>query len=154
VSRKCRFLNNLTGNHIVTITADSKGITEPPVSMASIRLKVLRFEVDATIALFLGNSPDLGHCEVRSRFAVTGNTRHSLRQILPKRHRECQGKWADLTLAPTVDRLRDASNSKTQRAANLRAPHLCLGPPGVFTHCRHNLDTFTGIAGVVEIKHR
>jgi hypothetical protein len=43
---------------MVTISTDSKGVTEPPVSVASIRLKVLRFDIDPWTAIFLGNSTD------------------------------------------------------------------------------------------------
>jgi hypothetical protein len=46
---------------MVTISTDSKGVTEPPVSVASIRLKVLRFDIDPWTALFPGNSTDLWH---------------------------------------------------------------------------------------------
>jgi hypothetical protein len=31
---------------VVTTATDSKGVTEPPVSVASIRFKVLRFDID------------------------------------------------------------------------------------------------------------
>jgi hypothetical protein len=31
---------------VVTTDTDSKGVTEPPVSVASTRLKVLRFDID------------------------------------------------------------------------------------------------------------
>jgi hypothetical protein len=43
---------------MVTISTDSKGVTEPPVSVASTRLKVLRFDIDPWAALCLGNSTD------------------------------------------------------------------------------------------------
>jgi hypothetical protein len=61
VSCKCRFLNNLNSNHVVTTAVDSKGVREPPVSVASIRLKVLRFDIDPWTALFLANATDLWH---------------------------------------------------------------------------------------------
>ena len=44
---------------MVTKAADSKGVTEPPASVASIRLKALRFDVDPSTPLFLCNSTDL-----------------------------------------------------------------------------------------------
>jgi len=59
VSRKCRFLDDFSSNHMVTTAADSKGVVEPPVSVASIRLKVLRFDIDPGTPLFLSNSTDL-----------------------------------------------------------------------------------------------
>ena len=46
---------------MVTTEADSKGVTERGVSVASIGLKVLRFDNDPWTALFLGNSTDLWH---------------------------------------------------------------------------------------------
>ena len=49
-SRKWRFLNNLTSNHMVTAATDSMGVTEPLVSVASIRLKVPRFDIDPLTA--------------------------------------------------------------------------------------------------------
>jgi hypothetical protein len=36
----------MASNHVVTTAADPKGVTEPLVSVASIRLKVLRFDID------------------------------------------------------------------------------------------------------------
>ena len=59
MSCKCQFLNNLDSNRVVTTTTDSKGITEPPVSVASTRLKVLRFDIGPWTALFLANATDL-----------------------------------------------------------------------------------------------
>jgi len=61
VSRKCRFLNNLISNHVVTTATDSKGVTERGVSVASIGLKVLRFDNDPWTAVFLVNSTDFWH---------------------------------------------------------------------------------------------
>ena len=61
MSRKCRFLNNLNSNHVVTTAIDSKGVTEPPVSVASIGLRVLRFDIDPWTAVFLVNSTDFWH---------------------------------------------------------------------------------------------
>ena len=66
MSRKCRFLNNLISDHVVSTATDSKGVTERGVSVASIGLKVLRFDNDPWTALFLGNSTDLWH--LRSPF--------------------------------------------------------------------------------------
>ena len=43
---------------MVTTATDSKGVTEPLVSVASIRLKILRFDIDPWTALFLSNSTD------------------------------------------------------------------------------------------------
>ena len=46
---------------MVTTAADSKGVTEPPVSVASIGLRVLRFDIDPWTAVFLVNSTDFWH---------------------------------------------------------------------------------------------
>lgn len=44
---------------MVTKCVDSKGVKGGLVSVASIRVKVLRFDIDPRNALFLGNSSDL-----------------------------------------------------------------------------------------------
>ena len=44
---------------MVTTDTDSKGVTEPPVSVTSIGLKVLRFDIDTGTAVFLLNPTDL-----------------------------------------------------------------------------------------------
>jgi hypothetical protein len=59
---------------VVTKAADSKGVTEPPASVASIRLKALRFDIDPWTALFLGNSTDVWH--LRGPFRE-GNSKRS-----------------------------------------------------------------------------
>ena len=64
---------------MVTVAVDSKEVTEPPVSVASIRFKVLRFDIDPIIDVFLGNITDLGHPEVRCRSAVTGDAKSKLK---------------------------------------------------------------------------
>ena len=46
---------------MVTTATDSKGVMEPPVSVASIRHKVLRFDIDPWTALFPHNSTDFWH---------------------------------------------------------------------------------------------
>jgi len=66
---------------MVTVAVDSKEVTEPPVSVASIRFKVLRFDIDPIIDVFLGNITDLGHPEVRCRSAVTGDAKSKLKTI-------------------------------------------------------------------------
>jgi hypothetical protein len=43
------------------MAADSKGVTELPASVASIGLKVLRFDIDPWTPSFLGNSTDFWH---------------------------------------------------------------------------------------------
>jgi hypothetical protein len=60
---------------MVTTAVDSKGVTEPPVSVASIGLKALRFDIDPWTALFLGNSTDLWH--LRGSFREGGSKRSS-----------------------------------------------------------------------------
>jgi hypothetical protein len=75
VSRKCRFLNNVTSNHMVTKAVGFKGVTEPSVSVASIRLKALRFDIDPIIRKYPGNITDLGHSEVRRRSATAGKAK-------------------------------------------------------------------------------
>ena len=52
---------------MVTIAVDSTGVTEPLVTADSAGLKVLRFELDTWIALFLGNSTDLRHLRQKIR---------------------------------------------------------------------------------------
>ena len=49
---------------MVTMRADSKGVIERLVSVASAGLKVLGFELDPRIALFPGNSNDLRHLKL------------------------------------------------------------------------------------------
>ena len=66
---------------MVTVAVDSKEVTEPPVSVASIRFKVLRSDIDPIIDVFLGNITDLGHPEVRCRSAVTGDAKSKLKTI-------------------------------------------------------------------------
>ena len=50
---------------MITMTVDSIGDTEPPVTAHSARVKGLSFESDPRIALFLGDITDLGHPEER-----------------------------------------------------------------------------------------
>jgi hypothetical protein len=64
---------------MVTVAVDSKGVTEPPVSVASIRFKVLRFDIDPIIGLYLGNITDLGHPEARCKSAMTGDAKSKLK---------------------------------------------------------------------------
>jgi hypothetical protein len=63
---------------MVTVAVDSKEVTEPPVSVASIRFKVLRFDIDPIIGLYLANITDLGHPEVRCKSAMTGDAKSKL----------------------------------------------------------------------------
>ena len=63
---------------MVTVAVDSKQVTEPPVSMATIRFKALRFGIDPIIGLYLGNITDLGHPEVRCKSAMTGDAKSKL----------------------------------------------------------------------------
>ena len=81
MSRKCRFLNNLTSNHVVTTAVDSKGVTERVVTAHSAGLKVLRFDTDPWTAVFLDNSTDFSH--LRGPFGKgIRNARQSLHTIL------------------------------------------------------------------------
>ena len=59
-----RILKDLSITQIVTISVDFRGLTEHLVSVASIVVKVLQFEIDRRVSLFLGNITDLGHPEV------------------------------------------------------------------------------------------
>jgi hypothetical protein len=63
---------------MVTVAVDSKQVTEPPVSMATIRFKALRFGIDPIIGLYFGNITDLGHPEVRCKSAMTGDAKSKL----------------------------------------------------------------------------
>ena len=45
---------------MVTMTTDSKGVTEALVTADSAGLEVSCFVLDPRIVLFLGNSPDIG----------------------------------------------------------------------------------------------
>ena len=81
-SRKCRFLNNLTSNHVVTIAADSKGATKPPVSVASIGVKALRFDTDPELQCLLAIRMVLVVLRT-AVLAVAGNARRRLEWILP-----------------------------------------------------------------------
>jgi hypothetical protein len=60
---------------VVTMAVDSKGVTEPPVSVASIRLKVFRFDIDQWTAVFLLNSTDF--CHLRGPFREVYSKRSS-----------------------------------------------------------------------------
>jgi len=64
---------------VVTTAVDSKVVTKPPVSVASIRFKVLRFDIGPIIGLYLGNITDLGHPEVRCKSAMTGDAKSKLK---------------------------------------------------------------------------
>ena len=79
---------------MVTTAADSKGVTEPPVSVASIGLKVLRFDTDPELQYFLAIRMVL---VVRRTavLAVAGNARRSLEWILPTRYRGRQEENAE-----------------------------------------------------------
>ena len=81
MSSKCRFLNNLNSNHVVTMSADSKGVREPPVSVASIRLKAIRFDTDPWIALFLSNLADFWHLRGPFREGDSKRSSESARDI-------------------------------------------------------------------------
>jgi hypothetical protein len=94
VSRKCRFLNNLTSNYVVTMAADSKGVTEPPVSVASIRLKVLPFDTDPELQYFLAIRMVLVVLRT-AVLALAGNARRSLEWILPTRYIDRQEENAE-----------------------------------------------------------
>jgi hypothetical protein len=60
--------------------------------VASIRLKVLRFDIDPIIGPFPGNITDLGHPEVHCRLAMAGDAKSKLKRILPLSYRKSQGK--------------------------------------------------------------
>jgi hypothetical protein len=81
VFRKSRSLNNLTSNHVVTTAVDSRGVAEPPVSVASIRLKVLRFDIDLRAHYFLAIRLICGTCGIRFGKGIR-NARLSLQVIL------------------------------------------------------------------------
>lgn len=59
-----QILKDLSVTHLVTISVDFRGLTERLVSVASIGVKVLHFDIDPRVSLFLGNITDLGHPEV------------------------------------------------------------------------------------------
>ena len=65
-----RILKDLSVTQIVTTSVDFKGLTERRVSVASIGVKVLHFDIDRRVSLFLGNITDLGHPEVYRPAAV------------------------------------------------------------------------------------
>jgi hypothetical protein len=71
------------------MAADSKGVTEPPVSVASIRLKVLPFDTDPELQYFLAIRMVLVVLRT-AVLALAGNARRSLELILPKSYREGQ----------------------------------------------------------------
>ena len=55
---------------MVTTSVDFRGLTKHLVSVASIGVKVLYFDIDPRVALFLGNITDLGHPGVHRLAAV------------------------------------------------------------------------------------
>jgi len=52
------------------MSVEFRGLTERLVPVASIGVKVLHFDIDPRIALFLGNITDLGHPEVYQMTAM------------------------------------------------------------------------------------
>jgi hypothetical protein len=58
---------------VVIMAIDSKGVTEPPVSVASTGVKVLRFDINLIIGLHPANITNLGHPEVRRRSTMAGD---------------------------------------------------------------------------------
>jgi hypothetical protein len=81
VPRKCRFLDDLTSNHVFTTAVDSKEVKEPSVSVASSRLKVLRFDIDPWTALLLGNSTNFWHLRDPFREGHSKRSSESARDI-------------------------------------------------------------------------
>jgi hypothetical protein len=62
---------------VVTTATDSKGVTEPPVSVASIGVKVLRFDTDPELQYLLAIRMVLV-IRRTAVLAVAGNARRSL----------------------------------------------------------------------------
>jgi len=70
---------------MVTTAVDSKRVTERPVSVASIGLKVLRFDTDPELQHFLAIR--MVSVVLRTAvLAVAGNARRSLEWMLPTRY--------------------------------------------------------------------
>jgi hypothetical protein len=67
---------------MVTTGADSKGVTEPPVSVASTGVKVLRFDTDPELQYFLAIRMVLAVLRT-AVLAVAGKARRSLEWMLP-----------------------------------------------------------------------
>jgi hypothetical protein len=74
---------------MVTTAIDSKGVTERLVSVASIRLKALRFDTDPELQCFLAIRMVLVVLRT-AVLAVAGNARRSLEWILPTSYRSRQ----------------------------------------------------------------
>jgi hypothetical protein len=66
---------------MVTTAVDFRGVTEPPVSAASPRLKVLHFDMGPWTGLFLGNSTDLWHLRGPFREGYSKRSSESARYI-------------------------------------------------------------------------
>jgi len=79
---------------VVTTAADSKGVTEPPVSVASTGLKVLRFDTDPELQYLLAIRMVLVVLRT-AVLAVAGNARRSLEWILPTSYRGRQEENAE-----------------------------------------------------------